>query len=35
MRLLRGPTPETFWQWFSGIWLAVGGLFLVVGIGSG
>jgi len=30
-----GPTPETFWQWFGGIWLAAGALFLIIGIGAG
>lgn len=33
--LLRGPTPDTFWQWFGGIWLVAGALFTVIGIGIG
>lgn len=32
---LRGPTPDTFWQWFGGIFLAVGTLFTVIGAGAG
>lgn len=28
-------TPKNFWLWFGGIWLSVGSLFLVIGIGVG
>ncbi|HEX2095198.1 MAG TPA: DUF3592 domain-containing protein, partial [Longimicrobiaceae bacterium] len=30
-----GPTEQTFWLWFGGIWLGVGFPFLCIGVGAG